>query len=377
MHVHANQINPTAQSDALYAAERAAAKRAAESTRKKLLEFASDVAGEAESEEGCVVKLGTREEAEEQAQQRKSAEPRSGKPRKPEGTKGKRGLRGCGQRYFGLGISAGVDAPISDGPAFDEPAINSRRYSMFWWHGFAELHAVGDSADELREIGWFDVSLTMLGSDALISRARSTLVAAFLDNPEATHLLFVDADISFEPLQVERMLRFDKDFAGALYPLKSMDWDLVPQRCVERGESVRQAALSYVGTFSPDSERKQEGDFVTGLYAGGGFQLIRRGALKKMIAAYPETRFSRVHDLPISGSRRNVVRSSNLFALFDCIIDPGSGTYLSEDYSFCLRWRRIGGEIWIDAASKLNHCGPYEFVGDHASRFFPASLQVG
>ena len=48
MHVHANQINPTAQSDALYAAERAAAKRAAESTRKKLLEFASDVAGEAE-----------------------------------------------------------------------------------------------------------------------------------------------------------------------------------------------------------------------------------------------------------------------------------------------------------------------------------------
>ncbi|MGA9543562.1 MAG: hypothetical protein WBQ85_08330, partial [Candidatus Sulfotelmatobacter sp.] len=27
----------------------------------------------------------------------------------------------------------------------------------------------------------FDVALTMLGSDALISRARSTLVAAFLD----------------------------------------------------------------------------------------------------------------------------------------------------------------------------------------------------
>jgi hypothetical protein len=215
----------------------------------------------------------------------------------------------------------------------------------------------------------FEVSLTMLGSDALISRARSTLVAAFLDNPAATHLLFIDADISFEPQQVERMLRFDKDFTGALYPLKSMDWDLVPQRCVERGENLRQAALSYVGTFLPESERKQVGDFVTGLYAGGGFQLIRRGALEKMIAAYPETRFSRVHDLPMSGSHRDVLRSSNLFALFDCIIDPESGAYLSEDYSFCLRWRRIGGEIWIDAASKLNHCGPYEFVGDHASRF--------
>jgi hypothetical protein len=216
----------------------------------------------------------------------------------------------------------------------------------------------------------FDVSLTMVGYDALISLARSTLAAAFLDNPAATHLLFVDADISFEPQQIERLLWFDKDFTGALYPLKSMDWDLIPQRCVERGESVRQAALSYVGTFCAEAERKQEGDFATGIYVGGGFQLIRRSAFERMIAAYPETRFKRVHSLPMSGSRREAVESSNLFALFDCIIDPDTGAYLSEDYSFCQRWRKIGGEIWIDAASKLSHCGPYEFVGDHASRFY-------
>jgi hypothetical protein len=215
----------------------------------------------------------------------------------------------------------------------------------------------------------FDVSLSMVSHDALISRARSTLLAAFLDNPSASHLLFVDADISFEPQQVERLLRFDKDFTGALYPLKSMDWDLIPQRCVERGESVQQAALSYVGTFLPEAERKQEGDFATGVYAGGGFQLIRRNALLKMIAAYPETHFNSVHSLPMSGARRDTVRSSNLFALFDCIIDPETGVYLSEDYSFCLRWRKIGGEIWIDGASKLTHTGPYDFVGDHASRF--------
>jgi len=219
----------------------------------------------------------------------------------------------------------------------------------------------------------FDVSLSMLGYDALISRARSTLVAAFLDNPAATHLLFVDADISFEPQQVERLLRFDKDFKGALYPLKSIDWDFIPQRCVQRGESIQQAALSYVGTFCTEAERKQEGDFVTGIYAGGGFQMIRRSALERMIAAYPETHFSRVHSMPLSGSRRETVQSSNLFAPFDCIIDPDTGAYLSEDYSFCLRWRRIGGEIWIDAASKLTHSGPYEFVGDHASRFFEAT----
>jgi hypothetical protein len=80
MHVHANQINSAAQTDALYAAERAAAKRAAESTRKKMLEFASELAGEAESEEDCVVKLGARDEAEEQAQQRNQQNPDPGSP---------------------------------------------------------------------------------------------------------------------------------------------------------------------------------------------------------------------------------------------------------------------------------------------------------
>jgi len=68
MHVHANQINPNAQLDALSSAQRAAAKQEAARTRKKLAEFASEVAGEADSEDGCVVKLGAREEAEEQAQ---------------------------------------------------------------------------------------------------------------------------------------------------------------------------------------------------------------------------------------------------------------------------------------------------------------------
>jgi hypothetical protein len=66
MHVHANQINPNAQLDALYAAGRTAAKREAASTRKKLSESASELAGEAETGEACVVKLGAREEPEEE-----------------------------------------------------------------------------------------------------------------------------------------------------------------------------------------------------------------------------------------------------------------------------------------------------------------------
>jgi hypothetical protein len=57
MRVHANQINPNAQLDAMYAAQKAAAQREAARTRKKLMDSASEMAGEAEGD-ACVVRLG-------------------------------------------------------------------------------------------------------------------------------------------------------------------------------------------------------------------------------------------------------------------------------------------------------------------------------
>jgi hypothetical protein len=45
------------------------------------------------------------------------------------------------------------------------------------------------------------------------------------------------------------------------------------------------------------------------------------------------------------------------------------GTYLSEDFAFCKRWTDMGGEIWADLSSKLNHIGPMAFCGDLSSQF--------
>lgn len=69
MHVHANAMNPNVQLDALYAAERAAGKQEAERIRRKLSECASELAGEADSGEACVVRLGPGGETEEQRKQ--------------------------------------------------------------------------------------------------------------------------------------------------------------------------------------------------------------------------------------------------------------------------------------------------------------------
>jgi hypothetical protein len=71
MHVHASPINLNAQLDALSSAHRAEAKREAARTRKKLSEFASELAGEADGGQGAVVRLGAREESEEQTPRQK------------------------------------------------------------------------------------------------------------------------------------------------------------------------------------------------------------------------------------------------------------------------------------------------------------------
>lgn len=208
----------------------------------------------------------------------------------------------------------------------------------------------------------FDVSLSLLGGDALVSRARSTLVAAFMDSPEATHLLFIDADISFEPDQIKRLLDADKDFTAALYPMKLVDWARLPQRVVD-GEPLEAAGLSYVGTLCEGDDLKQDGRFATAIYAGGGCQLVRREAILRMFEAYPQTRFTASHVYPAPPSA-----SPHLYALFESMIDSETGAYISEDYAFCRRWRDLGGEIWLDLDSRLTHTGSQNFSGDFAPR---------
>ena len=203
------------------------------------------------------------------------------------------------------------------------------------------------------------VSVQLLGNDSLITRARNTLVSMFLDS-DATHLMFIDADIGFSPEEVVRLIRHDKPVAAGSYPLKIFHSGPEVADHVLAGERLATATLRYVGT--PLKAGEGDNGFATAEYAGTGFMLIRRDALERMIKAYPETRFSAAHD------RSEPSESPNLYALFDCMIDPETREYLSEDYTFCRRWRDIGGEVWLDMQSRLQHTGPWEFAGDRSAR---------
>ncbi len=215
--------------------------------------------------------------------------------------------------------------------------------------------------------GWA-VSVELLGYDSLIPRARNTLVATFLDHPDATHLMFIDADIGFQPEQVERMLAFDKEVVAGMYPLKLIDYDAGVVARVQAGEALQAAQTRYVGALDTEALARAVDGFAPGLYAGTGFMMIRRSALARMTEAYPETRYSACHD------RQAPRLSANNYALFDGMIEPETREYLSEDYTFCHRWRAIGGTLWLDTRSQLMHVGAREFTGDATARY--AHLQA-
>jgi hypothetical protein len=137
------------------------------------------------------------------------------------------------------------------------------------------------------------------------------------------HLLFVDADIGFDPLQVVAMLEFDQEFVAGAAPVKA----------------YFDGGLRYAATPCTGSERDASGRFITAERVGGSLMLLKRTVFERMIAAYPATRYT--YDFV---SRNE--ESSDRFALFDPLLV--GGRYLSEDYAFCYRWRALGGRIWRD-----------------------------
>lgn len=214
----------------------------------------------------------------------------------------------------------------------------------------------------LRAYRDFNLKILFKDGDALITRARASLIAQFLEDESATHLLFVDADIGFEPEQVLRLAECGADVCAAVYPIKRMDWDRIRSTIEAARPNPAAAALRYVFEVDDPNAVTERAGFVKVRYAGTGFLMIRRAALEQMCARYPQLKYQRDHSLD------GATASANRFALFECMI-ADDGTYLSEDFAFCKRWTDMGGEIWADLNSRLTHVGPLAFHGDLSSQF--------
>jgi hypothetical protein len=178
-------------------------------------------------------------------------------------------------------------------------------------------------------------SLDTMVNESLVTRARNNLMAKMMSNATATHFMFIDADIRFQPESILQMIACDKDVIGGLYPKKALP-------------------VNYVINLKPQT--KVQGDIFTVDTMGTGFLLFKRQVYEKLIEAHPDCKY--VDDVGLGKQFEPM-----MYSIFDCEIDE-RGHYLSEDWLFCRRWAALGGEIWAHGKVLLNHIGHYEFAGD-------------
>ena len=186
-----------------------------------------------------------------------------------------------------------------------------------------------------------------IGNESLITRARNTLVQLFMDDPgNYTHLLFIDADIGFSEKSVFRMLDLDE---------------------------LHAASLEYNLTVKNPERIEVKKGFIEAIDGATGFMLIKRQVFEKMAKAYPDLKFksdqhlNQPHDTKFSYHDT----SDWNYAFFDTMIEPETKRYLSEDYAFCRLWQKIGGRVYADVVSGLNHHGTYVFKGNVGTQFLP------
>ena len=202
-----------------------------------------------------------------------------------------------------------------------------------------------------------------LDKESLVTRARNRIVGEFLKMKEFTHLLFIDADIGFDARIIFRLLESGKEVVSAIYPKKHINWEAVKTKAQKNPSSLDQAGLEYPVTFRDHNNILAENGFAEVKDSPTGFMMIGRSVFEKMMQAYPELEYKN-YRLEKGG----IEQTESQYAFFECMIDPLDRRYLSEDYTFCRRWQKLGGKIFADLESPLAHYGSYAFKGSLFTR---------
>jgi len=189
-----------------------------------------------------------------------------------------------------------------------------------------------------------------------IDDARNMLATIFMDRSQADWMLMVDADMRFEAQLVLDMLRFGKPVMGCLYPKKTYP-------------------LQFVGSWGVAPNQIQDG-FMRVDRIGFGVTMVHRSAIEGMLASGEA---QSVHPKGDVGGRLlqdfGITRLIRAFRRIP-ITDHDD---LAEDYSFCDRHTRSGGEVWANISHNMIHVGKHGYTGRFADHIAskPTNTEIG
>lgn len=213
-------------------------------------------------------------------------------------------------------------------------------------------------------------------NDSLVSRARNNLVAKAMTDKNMTHMLFIDADITWDPIDIVKLILADKGVVGGIYPIKNYNWgnlsedpNFVRKIMAKKQNSQLNNMMSDLH-FLKTNMVKYNVNYESSVlnvtnnlakvrHLATGFMMIKRAVIESMMRGFPDTKYT--DDVGfLTGDENNFA-----YALFDCGVEEGH--YFSEDWLFCHRWTKMGGGVYIDVTINLDHTGIETFKGSYIS----------
>jgi glycosyltransferase involved in cell wall biosynthesis len=178
-----------------------------------------------------------------------------------------------------------------------------------------------------------------LAGDSYVDRAKNTLFTKFLEDPDATDLFLIDADMQWNPDAILRMLALPEPVVVGSYPQKNAwaKWTSTPKLVQEDG------AFKPVGRVLPDGQA-----LIQAQYMAGGFVRVKRHVLEEFQKRYTEDAYLDPSADPAAPTRRYT-------NFFQCEVKEG--LRWGEDRFFGKRLNAMGIDVFIYPNIDFGHYG--------------------
>jgi hypothetical protein len=204
----------------------------------------------------------------------------------------------------------------------------------------------------------YSVTTTTVGNESLITRARNTLVHKFM-NSDCEALLFIDADHGWNADDVLKMIESGKDFIGAIYPMKGINWENVRLAAQLNKENLEAYSGHFALNFLDEEQKFEVNEPFKVKDIGTGMLFLTRKVFEDLKPHCKQYKNNNVGNTGIEFG-------GMVTEYFTTFVDENQ-ILLSEDYALCRMWQAIDGEVWSAPWVRITHSGDYNFSGQFAN----------
>lgn len=215
------------------------------------------------------------------------------------------------------------------------------------------MASVTDLISLLKKEGYDPHTISAIDSYS-ISRAKNSLIAVALKQPNLHGVLFIDPDLAFDPQDVVNMITSNKNVIAAAVPSKSINWKQIRSAALMGRENLE----LYSGGFSVEFFADGNIDFsldspLKVKSVSSNLMYISKDALEKL--------------KPACNQYSDVIDSSDKFeevSEYFYASKNSEKVLTSEDFNFCGTCRKLDEDIWVAPWVKVQSSGSYTFLGN-------------